>query len=153
MRFRGSSQRVRLEGDGKASPSTYILPGLRPTFSQYPRLALRNLYPGVDAIFYGNGDHLEYDLMVAPHARLENIQLIFEGAEHLGLDKDGGLRIESGSGVLEQKLPRVFQADGREVSAHYRCCQAIVSASAWGRTMRPRTHYRSGIVLHALLRR
>jgi photosystem II stability/assembly factor-like uncharacterized protein len=119
IRFRGSSPRVRLEGDGKASPSTYILPGLRRTFSQFPRLALRNLYPGVDAIFYGNRDRLEYDLVTTPHADLENIQLVFAGADHIHLDKNGGLRIDSGSGVLEQRLPRVFQADGQEIAAHY----------------------------------
>ena len=118
MRFRGSSKRVRLEGAGRLRPARIFCRdgGGR---LQYPRLALRNLYPGVDAIFYGNGVHLEYDLMIAPHARLENIQLVFEGAEQLGLDKDGGLRVEAGSAVLEQRLPRVFQADGREVSVRY----------------------------------
>jgi len=119
IRFQGSSEQMRLEGYGKASPSTYILPGLKRTFPQYPRLALRDLYPGVDAIFYGNGSHLEYDLVVAPHARLQNVQLVFEGAGRVRLDKDGGLRIEDGSGVLEQKLPRAFQSDGRPIAAHY----------------------------------
>ncbi len=119
IRFLGSSGRVRLEGEGKASPSTYILPGLRRTFQQYPRLALRHLYPGIDAIFYGNGDHLEYDLLAGPHAHFENVQLVLAGAAQVRLNQDGGLRIEAGSGVLEQKLPRVFQSDGLEIAARY----------------------------------
>jgi uncharacterized protein (TIGR03437 family) len=132
IRFSGSSEQVRLEGNGKASPSTYLLPGLKGTFPQYPRLALRDLYPGVDAIFYGNGNRLEYDLVAAPNARLENVQLVFEGAEHVRLDKNGALRIEAGTGVLEQKLPRVFQADGREIAAHYEVLDAHRAAIRLG---------------------
>src|SRR5579885_3821844 len=34
----------------------------------YKRIALREIYPGIDAVFYGNQRQLEYDLVVAPGA-------------------------------------------------------------------------------------
>ena len=75
LRFLHSSPEARMEGDarmegiGAAAPSTYLGHGFRRTFSQFPKLAIRNLYPGIDAVFYGNRQSLEYDLEVAPGLR------------------------------------------------------------------------------------
>ena len=120
LRFANALPGARLEGVGASSPATYFYARTSRTFAQFPKLALRQVYPGVDAIFYGNGDHLEYDLVAAPGADLARVRILFDGARRVRLDARGDLRIETGSGELMQKLPRVFDGAGNRVTARYR---------------------------------
>ena len=108
LRFAGASTQARLEGSGVASPSTYIARAGSRTFPQFSKVALRHLYPGIDAIVYGNQEHLEYDLIVAPGASTRVVRLSFDGARQIHLDETGDLVVEAGSGTLVQKLSRVF---------------------------------------------
>src|SRR5260370_41787359 len=47
-----------------------------PTFS---KVRYRNVYPGIDLIYYGNHRQLEYDFVVAPGADPQSIRMQFEG--------------------------------------------------------------------------
>jgi hypothetical protein len=47
----------------------------------YERVRYANLYPGVDVVYYGNQQHLEFDLDVRPGAKPDAIRLKFEGAQ------------------------------------------------------------------------
>ena len=118
LRFFGRTGPARLEGIGPAAPSTYLRAGFSRTFPQFPRLAIHNLYPGVDAVFYGSGDNLEYDLNIAAGASLNNIRISVEGARAIRIDDRGNLAIGTASGVLQQMRPRVFQGS-HEISARY----------------------------------
>ncbi|WP_158021650.1 hypothetical protein [Candidatus Protochlamydia naegleriophila] len=51
--------------------------------SNYRKVAYQDLYPGIDTIFYGNPDQLEYDICVAPGANPSLTRLPLEGAEEL----------------------------------------------------------------------
>src|SRR4029077_4429460 len=88
-------------------------------FPQYPKLAMRGLYPGIDAIFYGNGDGLEYDLSLTPGVSPSRRRPASDGSRSLRIDGHGNLMVETAGGVLQQKLPREFQSHGRQVSARY----------------------------------
>ena len=118
LRFPGAAQAARLEGLGQAAPSTYLRAGFSRTFPQFPKLAIHNLYPGVDAVFYGSGENLEYDLKIASGVSRDRIRISLDGARNIRLDDQGNLAIETGSGVLQQMRPRVFQRN-REISARY----------------------------------
>ena len=118
LRFVGSAPAARLEGIGAASPSTYFRAGYVRTFPQFPRLAIRGLYPGVDAIFYGSRANLEYDLQLSRGASVDRIRISVEGTRDVAIDDAGNLTIRTGSGVIRQMRPRVFQTD-REVAANY----------------------------------
>src|SRR5690242_17052615 len=71
LRFAGASAAARMEGSGKAAPSTYVRAGFTKTFLQFPGMTIRDLYPGVDAIFYSSNGALEYDLQLAAGAVAE----------------------------------------------------------------------------------
>ena len=118
LRFLEAAPTSRLEGVGTASPSTYLRVGLVRTFPQFPRLAIHGLYAGVDAIFYGSGEDLEYDLQLTGADSLKRIRISVEGSRGVQIDSQGNLSIRTSSGVLQQMRPRVFQR-GREISARY----------------------------------
>src|SRR6267378_1258521 len=48
LRFLHASRESRLEGVGPAAPSTYIGTALQRSFQQFPQVAIRGLYPGID---------------------------------------------------------------------------------------------------------
>lgn len=81
---------------------------------QFQRVRYRELYPGIDLVYYGVGSALEYDLTIAPGADPASVRLRYEGARRLSLDSAGNLIIFTTAGRLEQKRPVVYQeADGR----------------------------------------
>ncbi|MBF0531267.1 MAG: SBBP repeat-containing protein, partial [Deltaproteobacteria bacterium] len=80
----------------------------------YGRVRYKEVYPGVDVVFYGNPRQMEYDFVVAPGADPEAIKLRFEGADRVTLDDRGELIIEAGRSRMVQRAPEVYQEiDGR----------------------------------------
>ncbi len=77
--------------------------------SQFGRVNYRNVYPGIDASFYGNQRQLEYDLIVAPGADPKQIRLRYEGIGKITVAKNGNLMIETALGNLEQLAPVSYQ--------------------------------------------
>src|SRR5207302_3515471 len=71
------------------------------------------LYPGIDMVFYGKSNQLEYDFLVAPHAGVSQIRMQVEGALNVSISRSGDLLIQTRSGVVRQRRPAVFQA-GRD---------------------------------------
>jgi hypothetical protein len=75
----------------------------------YARVRYGGIYPGIDVVFYGNGDHLEHDFEVAPGADPSKIRLDFKGAAGARVMRSGDLRIGLGGGALLLKKPVVYQ--------------------------------------------
>ncbi len=118
LRFLGSASSARFEGLGAAAPSTYIRAEFIKTFPQFPRIRIQGLYRGVDAVFYGNGADLEYDLQLSRGASVERIRISVEGSSDLAIDDNGSLTIRTAAGVVRQIRPRAFQT-GQEIDARY----------------------------------
>ena len=53
--------------------------------SSYGKVRYRNVYPGVDLVYYGNGNQLEYDFVVAAGADPRAIALTFPGARRVSV--------------------------------------------------------------------
>ena len=90
-----------------------------PSFSH---VRYRDVYPGIDVVYHGNGSQLEYDFELAPEANPDVIALSFDGAERIDIDGDGDLVLRATPGDLRQKKPIAYQAiDGsrRPVAARY----------------------------------
>src|SRR5262249_973660 len=73
------------------------------------KIAYRDVYPGVDLLFYGNQRQLEYDFVVAPAADPAAIRLAVEGADRLSLDADGHLVAALGRREVRMQKPVVYQ--------------------------------------------
>jgi hypothetical protein len=87
----------------------------------YARVKYESVYPGVDLIYYGNQQQLEYDFVVAPAADPKAIRLSFPGAE-LSVDDQGNLVLQAKHRQIRFRRPRVYQEiDGkrRTITAYY----------------------------------
>ena len=95
----------------------------------FRKLRYHNIYPGIDVVYYGNHGALEYDFVVAPGANASDIQLDFDGAERVALDRSGDLLLTASSRTIRQHRPKVYQVLSgirREIPADYQLRNGIV---------------------------
>ncbi|HEV7857889.1 MAG TPA: hypothetical protein VGO91_04605 [Pyrinomonadaceae bacterium] len=60
---------------------------------------------GIDLVYHGNQQQLEYDFHLAAGADPASIRLNLEGAQSLRLDAEGNLLLETKGGELRQHRP------------------------------------------------
>jgi len=90
--------------------------------ANYGKVQYQNVYPGVDLIYYGNPQQLEYDFVLAPGADSQAIRLAFQGAEGIALDSQGDLVLHTGGGDVIEHAPVLYQESNgvrQAVSGHY----------------------------------
>jgi hypothetical protein len=88
----------------------------------YEKVRYRDLFPGVDAVFFGKDGEIEYDLVLSPGADPEKISFGLEGVQSMRLASNGDLVLRLANGEVRQRRPMVYQEnDGarRWLSAHY----------------------------------
>jgi Beta-propeller repeat len=90
----------------------------RAGISQYARIAYRSVYPGIDIVYYGNSDQLEYDLLLRPGADPKDIKLRFKGADRVDITPEGDLRVECAGAHFLQKRPVLYQDGARNGERH-----------------------------------
>jgi len=89
---------------------------------QFSRVKYRDVYPGVDLIYYGNQGQLESDYVVAAGADPAKIALKISGAERLAVDAQGDLALTTAAGDILLRRPHAYQNAGsgtQEVAANY----------------------------------
>lgn len=114
MRFKDANQAPYVTADEPLSGRTNYLVGNDPShwntkISHYGRVRYRELYPGIDLVFYENQGQLEYDFLVAPGADPNQIQLEFLGIDEALLGRDGRLVLQAGDHTIIQHIPAVYQ--------------------------------------------
>ncbi len=90
-----------LLGDKQENPLTNI-----PTYASVKQA---RLYPGIDLIYYGNRQQLEYDFVVAPGANPRKIKIGFKGADKLEIASNGDLVLHLGGEQIRQRKPQIYQ--------------------------------------------
>ena len=89
----------------------------------YATLACRGVYPGVELVRRGTAAELDDSLVLAPGADPGLIALGVDGAERVGLDAAGDVRIRAGGATVVARAPRAHQVVNgvrRAVAARYR---------------------------------
>jgi hypothetical protein len=125
--FEGASPDVRVTGMEQLAKRTNYFIGNNPDkwrtdVLSYGRVKYEGLYPGIDAVYYGNEGQLEYDLIVAPGANPGDIKLNFEGARKIRI-VDGDLVLKLKHGEIIQRKPIAYQnmaGTRRDVACDYR---------------------------------
>jgi hypothetical protein len=82
----------------------------------YARVTYPDTYPGIDVVYRGNQQELEFDLVVKPGADPEAIRLKVGGAGQLSIDSSGALILGEAAGALGEAagalriaLPQIYQ--------------------------------------------
>jgi len=123
----GSNASAQIQGaDPQSGHTNYLIGNDRSRWQTnvplYASVRYRNVYPGIDAVYYGNRSQLETDYLVAPGANPAKIALHVEGTHSLALNHKGDVVIAGSSGNVILRRPLVYQKiDGkrREVAANY----------------------------------
>ncbi len=108
LQFQGAAPQARIQAIQKLPSTTGLFLGndpsrWRPEIPNYGRLQVRELYPGIDLVYYGNAGELEYDLTVKPGADPRQIRLRLNGSR-ARVDREGNLL----AGLI-QKRPIAYQ--------------------------------------------
>lgn len=106
-------------GDDKLPGKSNYFIGNDPTqwhrdIPQFARVGYREVYPGVDLVYYGKQGRLEYDFEVAPGADAHQVALRFPGVEKLQLGDHGDLVIATPDGEVRLQAPTVYQKFGNQ---------------------------------------
>jgi Beta-propeller repeat/Abnormal spindle-like microcephaly-assoc'd, ASPM-SPD-2-Hydin len=75
----------------------------------YARVRYKNVYPGIDLVYYGSGRQMECDFAVSPGANPNRIQFEITGAGEIRIDTAGNLLLKTDSGELRFESPVVYQ--------------------------------------------
>jgi uncharacterized protein (TIGR03437 family) len=112
--------------DALPGKSNYLLGNNRANWrtnvANYAKVEYRDVYRGVDMVYYGNQAQLEYDFVVSPGADPGVIQLAFTGIQGMRTGPDGDLFLRVPGGEVRQNKPVIYQeADGirRSVEGRY----------------------------------
>ncbi|MFC5865373.1 chitobiase/beta-hexosaminidase C-terminal domain-containing protein [Acidicapsa dinghuensis] len=114
MQLAGARSRIRVAGADKLPGTANYFIGNDPAqwHSDVPtfgKVEYEGVYPGVDLVYYGNQQQLEYDFVVAPNADVKTIRLRFAGAKRLMLDANGDLEIIAANGQITFRKPIAYQ--------------------------------------------
>ena len=84
----------------------------------FGRLRQTGVYPGIDIVYYGKGQTLEYDFELAPGADPAQIRMRFEGADSIRLGSRGQVILQLGDRQVTQNPPVVYQRDDQRQAEH-----------------------------------
>jgi hypothetical protein len=95
---------------GKSNYFNGNVPGQwRTGIPNYAKVRYRNVYPGIDLVYYGNQRQLEYDFVVSPGNDPGAILLELQGTEKIQLDGHGNILMQTPKGDLRWHRPIAYQ--------------------------------------------
>jgi len=114
LRFAGANSAPRMEAEERHTGVSNYFIGTDPNkwytdVPQFGKVRYRDVYPGIDVVFYGSASDLEYDFVVSPGANPAKIRLAFDGAEAVTADATGDLVVKVGDVELRSRKPRIYQ--------------------------------------------
>jgi hypothetical protein len=120
MRWVGANRDSRATGEDRlAATSNYFFGSDRSRWmtgiANYRQVQYRQLYPGIDVIYYGNQRQLEYDLHIAPGIDPRHAELAFDDAASVRVDSlSGDLLVASSGRTTRWHKPVAYQRLGDE---------------------------------------
>ncbi|HEX7180397.1 MAG TPA: SBBP repeat-containing protein [Thermoanaerobaculia bacterium] len=132
LRWQGASPTPGLSGSAELPGRSHYLRGSdssrwRTEIPSFERVWYRDVYPGIDLVFYGSQRQLEHDFVLAPGADPRAIRLAVEGADRVEIDPAGDLVLALEDREVRLKKPVAYQevgAERREVRSGYRLLPA-----------------------------
>ncbi|SRR5581483_242699 len=89
--------------------------------SNYAKVRYKEIYNGIDLVYHGEGQNLEYDFVVKPGADPNQIRFELESSSKIELNSSGDLAVGGSKAIWER--PHAYQeskGSRRPISASYR---------------------------------
>jgi hypothetical protein len=121
FRLIGASQNPQVVGEDPQPGRVNYFMGKDPlkwrtNVPTYRRVRYRNVYPGIDLVYYGNYQQLEYDFALSPGADPRQIQFEIKGVTQMTLSHSGELVLQVKGAKLHFQSPVVYQeSNGQRV--------------------------------------
>jgi phosphatidylethanolamine-binding protein (PEBP) family uncharacterized protein len=118
MHVIGADAKAQIEGQERLPGISNYFIGRDPSqwhaqIPNYRQVALKQVYPGIDLVFYGQERQLEYDFVVAPGADPKRIGLAMDLGTTTGhsprIDANGDLVVALAGGEVRFHRPEVYQ--------------------------------------------
>jgi len=114
MQFAGANPAARIVGMEEQPGIVNYFTGndsahWRTNIPTFARVEYQDIYPGINLIYYGNQEKLEYDFEVAARANPNAIAFSVEGSETARLDGQGNLVLQSNGTEFVQHRPYLYQ--------------------------------------------
>jgi hypothetical protein len=117
MDFLGACEAAVLSGSAEMPARINYLSGNDPSQWQtgvtaFGQVRVAGLYPGINLVYYGNQQRLEYDFDLAPGAQPGAVMVRFDGAQKLLVNSQGELVVELAGRQVVQHQPMAYQTVG-----------------------------------------
>ena len=114
MQFVNANAQAQICGDAEQSGKINYLIGNDPAqwrtgVATFAKVRVGELYPGINLVYYGNQQQLEYDFTIAPHANPEQIAIRFTGVDKISVSPQGELILTIGKDEIRQPKPLLYQ--------------------------------------------
>ena len=114
MKLKGGNQKPEISGLNEVKKKTNYYKGSNPNqwftgIKNYAAVKYKNVYPGIDLVFYSNNGHLEYDFIISPSGNVRDICLEFELSESISIDKNGKLILSKKENNIFFNSPKSYQ--------------------------------------------
>ncbi len=126
-RFVGANPNAEVVGEEMLSHRSNYFYGNDPSkwhtnVPNYSAVTYREIYPGIDLKYYGDGRSLKYDFIVKPGADPSRIKIKYDGVNSLSVNGKGELVVSTKFGDVIERVPYAYQEIGgekRQVSCRY----------------------------------
>lgn len=114
MQLVASNPFPTIAGERKLSGKAHYFKGNDPNkwqknVSTYAQVRYSEIYPGIDLVYYGNQQQLEYDFIIAPGKDPSSITINFQGVDTLNIEPNGDLILQTPGGIIRQRKPVIYQ--------------------------------------------
>jgi len=97
----------------------------------YNKIIYNNIYNDIDLIWYQSDGKLKYDFIINPGADYKDIQINYQGADYISINKLGELVISTSLGKIIEQAPLVFQ-NKKTLKAKWKIKNNIISFDITG---------------------
>jgi Beta-propeller repeat/HYDIN/CFA65/VesB-like, Ig-like domain/Abnormal spindle-like microcephaly-assoc'd, ASPM-SPD-2-Hydin len=127
LKLVGANGQAAVKGEGELEGKANYFIGRDPgkwrrEVAEYRRVRYEGVYPGIDLVYYGNQEQLEYDFEVGVGRDASEIGLRVEGAGKVEVEGDGELVVKGEGGEVRLRRPEAYQEGGgkrEKVEARY----------------------------------